>query len=66
MNISPKIREMEVIDDFVSMNQETQKKLREGRNRRLKGVSASGFGPKFSNLVKTPEFGLVQNLESEV
>lgn len=37
----------------------------EGRNRRLKGVSASGFGPKFSN-VKTPEFGLVQNLESEV
>lgn len=38
----------------------------EGRNRRLKGVSASGFGPKFSNLVKTPEFGLVQNLESEV
>jgi hypothetical protein len=25
VNISPKIREMEVIDDFVSMNQETQR-----------------------------------------
>jgi hypothetical protein len=30
VNISPKIREMEVVDDFVSMNQETQKEINGG------------------------------------